>query len=344
MRLRRTHRLMRPLGPFAFASALALLAACSAEDRSPANTSAGAQNAAAGSPANGASGHGGASASEQGAAGTPPVTASGADASTRDAETTPATDAAAGSRDAGSQDAGDAGGSGVDGATLPCAVDAGTNGGCTSHLCTATAGTFLVVQGEQPFTVGALGWVASLCERPIDWPSAASADNRTHVYELTPGDVNEIQAGTQVLVYYANPDSAPMRALACSFETNTPLPACPATTTPPLPQSMRGCRGPADPGCAGCKVLGQPDYRSASGGSDWYNVSSVDEPEECAGNCPACATCSYRDELESRDLPVRTECEPCDSVVIDACFNKQSCECWCEIRDVLRERCPTLVP
>lgn len=111
--------------------------------------------------------------------------------------------------------------------------------------------------------------------------------------------------------------------------------------------SMIGCRGPRDPGCAVCKMIGTSnEFRSSYDDADWYDEYAMFPPAGCSeADCPACASCSYRDEAESRALGARPECEPCPADTgLDPCFDRASCECFCQTQKRLREACPTLVP
>jgi len=260
---------------------------------------------------------------------------------------------------AASMDAGPAGAGGAAGdAALPapdarasdagpvaCMVDAGTDGSCAGHLCSVDGVTFLALRGDEPWTAGGLNWVASICERPIGWPAAATTDSRDILYALALSDVSEIEAGAPVLVYWGNPDSAPIRAQACAVEAAAQLPACPETTTPPTHPSMLGCRGPLDPGCAVCRDASGSFHHASPEGTDWFNAASPEPPAgTCGSECPLCGTCSYRDEQTTRELPARSECQPCPADDgLDPCFGAGSCECWCATYKTLRAACPTLL-
>lgn len=105
-------------------------------------------------------------------------------------------------------------------------------------------------------------------------------------------------------------------------------------------ESFVGCRGPLDPGCAECKD-GEDGYNRAQEGTDWYNWWSVEG--SCEPDCPACASCSYRDEAEAIELGYRQECEPCNGDTgIDPCFGPNSCECYCQTKAAISASCPTL--
>jgi hypothetical protein len=104
-------------------------------------------------------------------------------------------------------------------------------------------------------------------------------------------------------------------------------------------ESFVGCRGPLDPGCAECKD-GDDGYNRAQEGTDWYNWSSVDGT--CEPDCPACASCSYRNEADAIELGHRPECEPCVDPGVDPCFGPSSCGCYCSLKSWLSVACPTL--
>ena len=323
---------------------MTLALACSAKSRTPDSNvpPANARNAAAGDAASGASAPDPLPANAPNAGSTSSGTAGLTGPSMRDA-TVGSLDAAVVPGDAGVREPDAAA---ADAAAIPpvCALDAGTDPGCASHLCSADGNTFLVVEGDEPWMVGGLDWVASVCELPLGWASASTADRRQLVYAVARQDVNALNAGSLVLVYWGNPTSPPTSARVCAFKVRRDsFPACPETTTPPRHPSLIGCRGPRDPGCAVCKEPSRPGYRSSEG--DWYNVSSTEAPAGCEVDCPVCATCDYRTDEQSRALGERPECEPCPTERgIDSCFVPRGCACWCETRTQLRNACPTLVP
>lgn len=105
------------------------------------------------------------------------------------------------------------------------------------------------------------------------------------------------------------------------------------------PASCASCCVPDDG--AGASWTGQCVVKSWTGGetSDaepWYNAVAFDRARACASDCPPCATCLARDELELRALSPPANCSfsSCgledDSVAVDPCFLRASCECFCE--------------
>lgn len=117
---------------------------------------------------------------------------------------------------------------------------------------------------------------------------------------------------------------------------------CAEASASPDP-SLQGCRGPLDTQCAVCRGP-EGGYLHASPNQDWYNKASVAPPEGCKQGCPACASCSYREEQQVKALERRPECLPCGPSD-DACFDAPgSCKCWCETRSKLMRACPTLFP
>ena len=255
--------------------------------------------------------------------------------------------ASGGAADAGAAqspgvDAGDQGGS-----SFTCAVEGHSEDGCVAQLCTFEGDTFVSLRNNSYWQAGGLSWVASVCEHPLGWPSAATSDGLLIVFPLTLKDLSELDAGAPVFVYWGNWADPPVEPQLCQLERATPLPACPETPTPPKHESLRGCRGPSDAGCAVCRELGDVEqYRSRSGDGVGYNSTSISPPPgSCSSTlCPACATCSYVYEQASRELPARPECEPCGPQPgIDPCFDLETCGCWCAKRAVLSAACPTVL-
>lgn len=226
-----------------------------------------------------------------------------------------------------------------------CADAAIVDTRCDAQLCSAAGMLYLLVRRDEPKIGAALNFTLSICERAVGWPSRVESDYIELLYALTLADVAELRGGARPLVYWSNPTAPPAHASACTFDAAETVPACPGES-PPLPHgSLRGCRGPLDAGCEVCKTIGPNggEVLSGSEGADWYNQSSTFDPR-CGAECPACASCTHRDELESRALAARPECEPCpDEMIGDACFDPGRCECWCATRARLRDHCPTLV-
>lgn len=235
-----------------------------------------------------------------------------------------------------------------DSAIQPCdfETDAGDSG-CTGFVCSAEGGVYAALENPQHWYVGGLDWNGALCRRVLGWPSAMTTDTRYILYGLTARDQLEVDAGIPIFVYWGSGFEGPnARALRCSVTPpEDPLPACPATSTPPRHVSLQGCRSPGQAGCAVCTNFsaGWPSYRSAQPGSDYYNAVWPLQPAACAPNCPSCASCTLHDEQELKQKR-RRECEPCPANVgIDPCFGGNTCDCYCSQFKYLASICPTFV-
>jgi hypothetical protein len=102
--------------------------------------------------------------------------------------------------------------------------------------------------------------------------------------------------------------------------------------------NYRGCRAPDEPNCAHCCESGSGgscNVRSSSPLEEftidpWYNKSATKTP--CPEDCPPCARCTLRKELQLEELKMMdlSHCD-CKNVqpVVDACYSPHSCECLC---------------
>jgi hypothetical protein len=257
-------------------------------------------------------------------------------------------DAAVVPSDAGRHRPGDASIDLRDSAIQPCDfVSDVADSGCTGFVCTAEGGVYAALEQGKAWYVGGLNWNGALCRRVLGWPSGMTADTRYILYGLTPRDQLEVDAGVPIFVYWGSGFEGPdARALRCSIApAENPLPACPATPSPPNHVSLQGCRSPTQRGCAVCSSFasGRVSYRSAQPGSDHYDAVWPFQAAPCAPHCPSCASCTLHDEqrlIEER----RPECEPCPSKLgIDPCFSGDTCECYCSQFRHLASICPTLV-
>ncbi len=113
-----------------------------------------------------------------------------------------------------------------------------------------------------------------------------------------------------------------------------------------LADAQRGCRSPDEKGCAQCcvPILGtchvcqELSYRPNS-----YVCSRSSPSASCSASCPRCAQCSKYDESKLRIAPSRPECDCRVAIVGDACFDLNSCDCYCQRLGPSIATCPGIL-
>ncbi|MCB9752394.1 MAG: hypothetical protein H6713_20770 [Myxococcales bacterium] len=126
----------------------------------------------------------------------------------------------------------------------------------------------------------------------------------------------------------------------------------PAGELAPLQLSSERCREPSEPGCASCCAGERIDeagetrcmIRTWSGQGEpgpqaWYNGGHSTEGA-CPESCRACDPCTVRLESKARALTPRDDCDCAAPPGPDACFQPNSCGCYCTRRAELVAACP----
>ena len=114
-----------------------------------------------------------------------------------------------------------------------------------------------------------------------------------------------------------------------------------------IPIDKRGCRAPAEEGCAECcaQLGSECEIRIEDPRVDDYAALGYRSSDRFAAPCPEgcapCAQCSRHDqiELETRRA-AKPECHCSKPLSEDPCFY-DSCDCFCESLVQLTSRCPS---
>lgn len=94
-------------------------------------------------------------------------------------------------------------------------ADAGSLG-CSARLCTRDGATWVTLYGSDPWRVGGLSWLASICTDSLGWPRHAASDGSSISYPVEAAQRSALRAGAPLYVEWAGPTDTPSeRALLC---------------------------------------------------------------------------------------------------------------------------------